>query len=71
MLHPKKSVKSLIGNDPKLKQEIWQSLNKISPMTMIGNGRVYGEGLHKLEPKELGNVPIKTITELLPRVDHM
>lgn len=66
MLYPKNSLKSLISNNPKLKRKIWQFLNKISPMTMIGNGRVYGGGLHKLEPKELGNVPIKTIAELLP-----
>ena len=70
MLYPKKSIQSLISNSPKLKREIWQFLNKISPTIMIGNGRVYGGGLHKLEPKELGNVPIKTIAELLARATH-
>ena len=65
MLYPKRSVQSLISNSPTLKREIWQFLNKISPTTMIGNGRVYGGGLHKLEPKELGNVPIGALAELL------
>ena len=71
MLYPKKSVQSLLNNNPKLKREIWQFLNKISPTTMIGNGRVYGGGLHKLEPKELGNVPIGALAEFLPRVIRM
>ena len=33
---------------------------------MLAEGRVCGGGLHKLEPKELGNVPVKAIAELLP-----
>jgi hypothetical protein len=37
-------------------------------MTMLGEGRVYGSGLHKLEPKELANVPAAEITGLIPGI---
>ena len=44
-----------------------RSLNEICPQAMLGEGRVYGGGLHKLEPKELGNVPAEAIADLLPK----
>lgn len=41
-------------------------LNLISDEALMGEGRVYGGGLHKLEPRELGNAIAQKILEILP-----
>ena len=66
MLYPKRPIERALQDRPQLKRQVWEFLNEIPPQTMLGEGRVYGGGLHKLEPKELGNVPAKAIAELLP-----
>ena len=67
VLYPRPDVaKALQGNDA-LVRKVWRRLNEIAPETLIGEGRVYGGGLHKLEPKELANVPADSIAEVLPR----
>ena len=66
MLYPKEGLARALRNDPDMKRRIWTFLNDISPTAMLNEGRVYGGGLHKLEPKELGNVPAAAIANLLP-----
>ncbi len=66
MLYPKSLLDGALKDNPRLKRQVWEFLNQISPKVMLGEGRVYGGGLHKLEPKELGNVPATIIAELLP-----
>jgi hypothetical protein len=55
MLYPKPALAKLFLRQPPLRLEVWQALNSISDKALISEGRVYGGGLHKLEPKELGN----------------
>ena len=66
MLYPKRSLDAAIRQDTTLKRRLWKVLNDIRPQTMLDEGRVYGGGLYKLEPKELGNIPATAIAELLP-----
>jgi adenine-specific DNA-methyltransferase len=58
MLYPKPILARQLALDPGALRRIWEALNAISRETLLGNGRVYGGGMHKLEPKELSNVPV-------------
>jgi len=55
-----------IVQDSTLLRGIWKVLNAMSPDRLLEEGRVYGGGLHKLEPRELGNVHGTPIAELIP-----
>jgi hypothetical protein len=68
MLYPKGPVADALEHNPDLKRRLWELLNAICPETMLHGGRVYGGGLHKLEPKELGNVPAGAIAALLSKI---
>ena len=64
MLYPREILTQALLNCPELKRQIWKHLNQICPRTMLDEGRVYGGGLHKLEPRELGNVPAEAMIKL-------
>ena len=66
LMYPKPLLAQVLRTKPDLSREIWQALNRISPTIMLEEGRVYGGGLHKLEPNELGNVPADTIMTFIP-----
>lgn len=66
MLYPQSALKRELQGNPKLLEAIWQALNEIPSNTLIGKGRVYGGGLHKIEPNELANTPADGILALLP-----
>lgn len=58
MLYPKPWLQREIDADPGLLRTLWIALNGLSAETLIGEGRVYGGGLYKMEPGELGNAPL-------------
>lgn len=67
-LYPTRILASELDRQPGLLRKIWSALNALPPSMLLGEGRVYGGGLHKLEPRELSNVPAKFIQDLLPQV---
>lgn len=64
MLYPKPWIADDLNNNPELKTNVWNILRSIPLINLLGEGRVYGGGLHKLEPKELLNAPIEGMTML-------
>jgi len=57
MLYPKPALADALAQYPALAKKIWKFLNGIRAEDLLDEGRVYGGGLHKMEPKELANVP--------------
>ena len=66
MLYPKPILAHAFERDPEIVSKVWAHLNAIDMPSLIGEGRVYGGGLYKMEPKELANVPAEAIAALLP-----
>jgi adenine-specific DNA-methyltransferase len=66
-MYPTPLLARALAADPQLIRRVWQALNDITPEQLLGEGRVYGGGLHKLEPRELANVPVHQLMELLPK----
>lgn len=65
-LYPTSFMARAIAQDSTLLRKVWSALNQLSPDTLLREGRVYGGGLHKLEPRELSNVPVAFLLDLLP-----
>lgn len=51
--------------DETVVNEVWRKLNTIPPEMFSRNGRFYGGGLRKMEPKELMRTPAKEIEDVL------
>jgi predicted RNA methylase len=60
-LYPKPPLARAIVEQTDLKRTIWHSLQRIPVEKLIGEGRVYGGGLYKLEPKELENLSAEAV----------
>lgn len=65
MLYPNPGMARAFDGNPALLRKMWEMLNRINAESVLGEGRVYGGGLHKLEPRELGNLAADEILESL------
>ena len=65
-MYPTPLLARAMERDPTLIRRVWKLLNELTAEQLLSEGRVYGGGLHKLEPKELANVAVPGILALLP-----
>jgi len=65
-MYPTPLLARAMKNDETLIRRVWRILNSISTDQLLSEGRVYGGGLFKLEPKELANVDAAAFAELVP-----
>jgi hypothetical protein len=66
MLYPKSKLASMLKSTPGLARVIWKALSSVTAESLVGHGRTYGGGLHKLEPKELAAIPATVVLGALP-----
>jgi hypothetical protein len=60
-----------IDRDQSILRRVWEALNNLSTKAILREGRVYGGGLHKLEPNELGNVDATPIIKAIPELKDL
>lgn len=64
MMYPKKEYSYLFKNR-RFAHLVWEQLNAIPTEDFEQQGRFYGGGLHKMEPRELMNLPVEGISQLM------
>jgi hypothetical protein len=65
MLYPKPRLEAALRRNPAIAREVFASLQQITTAELISEGRVYGGGLHKVEPSELAHAPARTLLKCL------
>ena len=61
LLFPKGPLQAALRNDPQLFRAVFEALREIDTAAFIREGRVYGGGLYKMEPKELGRLDAEPV----------
>ncbi len=71
MLYPRSGIQRIFDAHPEAIDLTWSELNGIGCDSLTRQGRVYGGGLHKMEPSELGNVCADGVIEKLSRFSRL
>jgi len=63
MLYPQGRLRDALIAQPEIQARVFEALKRIKPSELVSEGRVYGGGLHKVEPKELAQIPARVVLE--------
>jgi hypothetical protein len=73
MLYPKGRLLDALAQNPDFAAPVFDALQHITSAQFVSEGRVYGGGLHKVEPKELAQISARQImdaVEAQERIEH-
>jgi len=65
LLYPTAPLQAAFEKNPDLQERVFELLRGEESRALLSEGRVYGGGLHKLEPAELGNLNVSSFVEQL------
>ena len=68
MLYPEKGLAAMLRQHPERGGDVLGLLGQVTGHELRGEGRVYGGGLHKIEPSELGRVSAAALVERWPEL---
>jgi hypothetical protein len=68
MLYPQKGLAEMLRNHPGRAAGVHELLGQVTGDELRAEGRVYGGGLHKIEPKELARVSASAMVECWPEL---
>jgi hypothetical protein len=68
MLYPHKGLATMLHRHPERGGEVFGLLGQVTGHELRGEGRVYGGGLHKIEPRELGRISATALVERWPEL---
>jgi adenine-specific DNA-methyltransferase len=63
MLYPTGPLRTALKEHPELHVHVFKALQSIAPAQLVSQGRVYGGGLHKVEPKELAQISARMVLD--------
>lgn len=68
MVYPHRGLATLLKHYPSRLGDVYDILGQVTGHQFRGEGRVYGGGLHKIEPSELGRISASTFVERWPEL---
>src|SRR5260370_16128082 len=70
MLYPQNGLAAMLRKHPEGALGVHELLGRVTGHELRGEGRVYGGGLHKIEPRELGRISAAAMVERWPELQE-
>jgi len=69
LVYPRDHLARVLRSRSERAAEVFEFLCGISGVDLRNAGRVYGGGLHKMEPKELGAISVDALVRMIPELE--